>query len=89
MHSCPPATGDSWLKKWLPKFLAVSGTRVIVTFDEGSRSDNHVAAFEVGAGVPNTTDGASYDHYSLLAGIEDALGLSRLGNAARAKPLPI
>ena len=88
MHSCPPATGDAWLKIWLPKFLAVPGTRVVVTFDEGS-IDNHVAAFEVGAGVPTATDAARYDHYSLLAGIEDALGLPRLGHAAGATPLPI
>ncbi len=88
MHSCAPSTGDRWLKTWLPKFLAVPGTRVAVTFDEGS-SDNHVPAFEVGAGVPNTTDRTWYSHYSLLAGIEDAFGLPRLGNAAHARPLPI
>jgi hypothetical protein len=88
MHSCTAATGDAWLRAWLPKFLAVPGTRVVVTFDEGS-IDNHVAAFEVGFGVPETTVHASYDHYSLLAGIEDALGLPRLGNAVGARPLPI
>jgi len=88
MHSCPPATGDRWLKTWLPKFLAIAGTRVVVTFDEGL-SDNHVAAFEVGAGVPNRTNGTWFSHYSLLAGIEDALGLRRLRNAAHANRLPI
>ena len=88
MHSCSAKTGDAWLKTWLPKFLAVTGARVVVTFDEGS-TDNHVAAFEVGAGVPPATDSARYDHYSLLAGIEDALGLHRLGHAAEATPLPI
>jgi hypothetical protein len=88
MHSCAASTGDRWLNTWLPRFLAVHGTRVVVTFDEGS-SDNHVAAFEVGAGVPNTTDRTWYNHYSLLAGVEDAFGLSRLGNAAQARRLPI
>ena len=88
MHDCSAATGDRWLKTWLPKFLAVAGTRVVVTFDEGS-SDNHVAAFEVGAGVLNRTNGMWFSHYSLLAGIEDALGLRRLGNAAHATRLPI
>jgi phosphatidylinositol-3-phosphatase len=88
MHDCTPAAGNAWLKTWLPKFLAVIGTRVLVTFDEGS-TDNHVATFEVGEGVPIAVDSARYDHYSLLAGIEDAFGLNRLGNAAGAKPLPI
>jgi hypothetical protein len=88
MHSCAASTGDRWLKTWLPRFLAVHGTRVVVTFDEGS-SDNHVAAFEVGAGVPNTTDRRFYTHYSLLAGIEDTFGLPRLASAAPARRLPI
>jgi phosphatidylinositol-3-phosphatase len=88
MHSCAASTGDRWLKTWLPRFLTVNGTRVVVTFDEGS-SDNHVAAFEVGAGVPHTTDRRWYTHYSLLAGIENAFGLARLGNAANARPLPL
>jgi acid phosphatase len=88
MHSCAESTGDRWLKTWLPRFLAIRGTRVVVTFDEGS-SDNHVAAFEVGSGVPNVTDRTFYDHYSLLAGIEDAFGLPRLGNASHARPLPL
>jgi hypothetical protein len=88
MHSCSAATGDRWLQTWLPKFLAVPGTRVVVTFDEGS-SDNHIAAFEVGAGVPNAVNRSNYSHYSLLAGIEDAFGLPRLANAAHAMRLPI
>ena len=61
---------------------------MVVTFDEGS-VDNHVATFEVGAGVPNATNRTSFTHYSLLAGIEVVLGLARLGNAAHAIRLPI
>jgi hypothetical protein len=34
-------------------------------------------------------DGTSYSHYSVLAGIEDAYGLSPLGGAATANPIPI
>jgi hypothetical protein len=88
MHSCSAATGDAWLQEWLPRFLAVSGTRVVVTFDEGE-GDNHILAFEVGAGVPNAVNRTNYSHYSLLAGIEDAFGRNRLGNAAHAIRLPI
>lgn len=88
MHTCPASAGDRWLRTWLPKFLHVHDTRVVVTFDEGS-GDNHVAAFEVGAGVPNTTDHRFFTHYSLLAGIEKTFGLQRLGNAVHAPPLPL
>jgi len=31
----------------------------------------------------------SYSHYSVLAGIEDAYGLSLLGGAATANPIPV
>src|SRR5207245_1078211 len=33
-----------------------------------------------------TTDGTAYNHYSLLATIEDVFGLGRLGYATRAMP---
>jgi phosphatidylinositol-3-phosphatase len=88
MHSCSSTRGDTWLETWLPRFLAVSGTRVIVTFDEGTVT-NHVVAFEVGAGVPNVVNHTQYTHYSLLAGIEVAFGRRRLGNAATAIRLPV
>jgi acid phosphatase len=88
MHSCDASVGDRWLRTWLPRFLAVTGTRVVVTFDEGT-FDNHIPAFEVGAGVPRGIVHRWYDHYSLLAAIEDAFGLPRLGAAAHARPLPI
>ena len=88
MHSCAASTGDRWLRTWLPRFLHVHGTRVVVTFDEGA-GDNHVATFEVGAGVPNTTERRYSTHYSLLGGIENAFGLTRLAGAAHARPLPL
>jgi acid phosphatase len=85
---CRPTRGDTWLQTWMPRFLAVPGTRVIVTFDEGTYN-NHVLTFEVGAGVPNAVNHTQFSHYSLLAGVEVALGLPRLGSAATAFRLPI
>ena len=88
MHSCSSTRGDTWLQTWMPRFLAVPGTRVIVTFDEGILT-NHVVAFEVGAGVPNAVNHTQFSHYSLLAAVEDAFGRRRLANAAKAIRLPI
>jgi hypothetical protein len=88
MHSCSSTRGDRWFQKWLPRFLSVPRTRVIVTFDEGT-VDNHVPAFEVGSGVPTVVNHTHFTHYSLLAGVEVAFGLRRLGNAATAIRLPI
>jgi hypothetical protein len=36
-----------------------------------------------------TTDARAFNHYSTLAGVEDAFGLARQYNAASASPLPI
>ena len=53
-----------------------------LTWDEGDGSDNHVLTLAI---EPNPREHASshaYDHYSLLATVEDRLGLARLGKAA-------
>lgn len=88
MHSCSSTRGDRWFQKWLPRFLSVPRTRVIVTFDEG-KADNHLPAFEVGADVPNAVNHTHFTHYSLLAGVEVAFGLRRLRNASTAIRLPV
>jgi len=92
MHSCSAATGDSWLRNEVPKFLAFSGTRVVIVFDEGTTSQGgggHIPVVEVGAGVPQSHYTASLTHYGLLAGIEQRFGLQKLGNAASARVMPL
>jgi hypothetical protein len=86
------SVGDRWLGRRVPRLLA-NGAIVIVTFDEGSSDlggGGNVVLVEAGPGV---TRGASvghvYDHYSLLAGLEDRFGVRRLGRARSAAPLPI
>jgi hypothetical protein len=93
MHSCPPRRGDEWLRANVPALVSAVGPngRIIITWDEGSTDSgggNHVATFELGEGVPVGRVFISLDHYSLLAAIEEAFGLSRLQNAAAASPLP-
>jgi hypothetical protein len=92
MHSCSVSVGDGWLGRRVPRLLK-NGAIVVVTFDEGSTNaggGGNVVLVEAGAGVTaGDTVGHAYDHYSLLAGLEDRFGLRRLANARSAEPLPI
>ena len=91
-HSCPLSTADTWLSQHVPPLLQ-HGAVVILTTDEASDnpgSGGHVLTVEVGPGIEKgTRDGASYNHYSLLAGLEGTFGLPPLGSARQARPLPI
>jgi phosphatidylinositol-3-phosphatase len=81
--------GDAWLSAKVPAMLS-AGAEVILTWDEGSSSDEHVATIAVGgtAGV-GVTDSHAYTHPGLLAGLEDVWGLPLLNAAQTATPLPI
>lgn len=90
-HDCTLATGDAWLAKWIPAIVAsptyqAGDTALFVTYDEDdNRADNHVYTVAVAPSVrPGTIAGDRYDHYSLLATMEDLLGLGRLGLATSA-----
>jgi hypothetical protein len=83
--------GDSWLAAHVPSWVN-AGAIVIITFDEGTTKTGvggHIYTVEVGAGISPSTDATVYNHYSLLAGLEDRFGVARLRNAARATPLPV
>jgi len=83
--------GDAWLAAHVPTWLD-AGAIVIVTFDEGTTKTGvggHIYTVEVGAGIPPSTVAATYNHYSLLAGLEDRFGVARLRHAGPASPLPI
>jgi Phosphoesterase family len=81
--------GDDWLAANVPAMLA-AGAEVILTWDEGSTSDEHVATIAVGGtAAAGATDSHPYTHPGLLAGLEDAWGLTRLNAASSANPVPI
>jgi hypothetical protein len=92
MHDCSVATGDAWLKGFVPKVLAspqyrAGRTAVFVTWDEDDHSSaNHVATLVLAPSVKRGMKaGAAFDHYSLLRTTEQLLGLKRfLGRAATA-----
>ena len=76
--------GDDWLAAHVQPIIDAGG-RVFITFDEDGGS---LYAALVG-GLAPTIDSTAYTHCSTLAGIEDLFGLSRLGCAATATPLPL
>lgn len=88
MHDCSVATGDAWLRRFLPPLLKLADTAVFVTFDESDTADPGVAALALGPLVrPGSRYRPAISHYGLLRTIEDGLGLPRLGRSARARPI--
>jgi phosphatidylinositol-3-phosphatase len=90
-HDCSNTVADDWLSQMVPLITASNAWNdnglLIITWDEGSGSDSHVLTLVI---RPNSTPRQSskpYDHYSVLATVEDQLGLARLGKAAKATPM--
>jgi phosphatidylinositol-3-phosphatase len=86
MHDCSVATGDAWLKGFLPPLLKLPDTAVFVVFDESDRLfDSRVPALALGTLVrPHSRVTGRSSHYALLRTIEDGFGLPALGQSARA-----
>jgi hypothetical protein len=86
-HDCSVATGDNWLKSWVPKILAShayqSGdTALVIMYDEYTPMPN---VFITPSTTPGTLATANFDHYSLLRTTEEMLGIKNfLLNAASA-----
>jgi hypothetical protein len=93
MHDCSVATGDTWLKGFVPKVLASpqyqAGTLALfITWDEDDNSSsNHVATIVVSPTTSHVTSSTSYTHYSMLRTTEEILGLPLLANAASASSM--
>jgi len=88
MHDCPVATGDAWLRRWIPRITSRAGYRsgatvLFITFDEGTAGSNRVATVVVSPSTrPTTRSATPFDHYSLLKTTEQLLGLAgRLAHA--------
>jgi phospholipase C len=91
-HDCPIATGDGWLRRWLPTILGSTAyraghTAVFVTYDEGTGSDNNVYTVVVSPSTPPISSDAGFTHYSLLRTIEQLLALPCLGDACHASSM--
>ena len=90
-HDCSTAVADRWLSRVVPQIMATSAWQdngvLFITWDEGFGTGNHVLTLVIHANPMARRSSRSYDHYSMLATIEDRLGLPRLGHAARATPM--
>jgi len=92
MHDCSVATGDAWLQKYVTAILASpawdANSAIFITFDEGQSSVGGGGRIPLIVVSPRTRAGTvvstPYNHYNLLATIEQAWGLTRLGQAAGA-----
>lgn len=100
MHGAPGcpgdlvATGDQWLSGWLPQILAGPDYRagrlvVVITWDEGSTSSNHIPTIVVGPTGRGVRVTAPVTHCGLLGWEERILGLPLLGCARTAPALDL
>lgn len=90
-HDCSTAVADRFLAQVVPEIQATSAWKdnglLIITWDEGEDAANHVLTIVIRPGAEHEASNRYYDHYSLLATIEDRLGVARLGAAAKATPM--
>jgi hypothetical protein len=94
MHDCSIATGDAFLKGFMPKILtssAFANSVVFLTWDEGTTATGgggKVATILMSPlGKPAFVSSTSHSHYSLLHTVENAWGLPCLANACSANDL--
>jgi phosphoesterase family protein/glycosyl hydrolase family 99 len=95
-HDCGLSTGDGWLLAHVEPMLT-HGATVILTYDEGSSGagidgtsgGGNIYTVVVGPGISPRVDAGQYNQYSMLAAIEARLGLTKLGAAAHATPMPL
>jgi acid phosphatase len=88
-HDCPVSAGDDWLRQTVGAILASqawsSNGILFITWDEDDgRGDNSVLTLAIAPGLGHRVSDQPYTHYSLLATVEDLLGVGRLGQAATA-----
>jgi hypothetical protein len=91
-HSCSTSVADEWLSQTVNLITQSAAWNhhgvLFITWDEDDGSaDNHVLTLVVEPGMKHVVSNHPYNHYSLLATVEDLLGVARLGEAAKASPM--
>ncbi len=91
-HDCSVSVGDSWLRTQVGEITASKawkdGGILFITWDEDDGStNNRVLTLVIAPRKSHLTSSKQYNHYSLLATIEDLMGVGRLGAAAQATPM--
>lgn len=98
MHGAPSCKtslvkrGDNWLATWMPLIIASPDFQsaklaVIITWDEGSDTDNHIPTLVVAKTVRGVQTSTALNHCSTLRASEEILGLPLLNCAATAVSL--
>jgi phosphatidylinositol-3-phosphatase len=91
-HSCDVAVGDAWLQQTVgmitaSRAWAANGVLFIVWDEDDGSAGNRVLSLVVAPHQRHRASSQPYTHYSLLATIEDLLGVGRLGQARGAKSM--
>src|SRR5262249_20207109 len=91
-HHCDVSACDVWLGQTGGQITGASAGKssgvLCVTWAENEPSaDTRVLTLVVAPGLSHRTSRQQYTHYSLLATIEDLLGVRRLGQSASASPM--
>jgi hypothetical protein len=90
-HDCSNAIADAWLARTVGMILNSTAWQqnglLVITWDEGEDSSNSVLTLVIHPNPLVHKSSRPYNHYSLLATIEDRFGLARLGQAAKASAM--
>lgn len=90
-HDCSTAVADKWLEAIVPTILATDvwqdGGVLFITWDEGYDKVNSVLTLVIRPNPLNHHSDRPYDHYSLLATVQDLLGLTRTAETTKASPM--
>jgi hypothetical protein len=92
-HSCSVSEGDWWLSEIVPKIIDSEAWTddgvLFIVWDEDDKESgaNRVPLIVVASNLKKHQTDAYYDHYFLLATIQDRLGVKRLGEADNAQAI--
>jgi hypothetical protein len=90
-HDCTDAVADPWLSQTVSTIMSTSAFQsnglIFITWDEGEDTANSVLTLVIHPNPAVHSSNQPYNHYSLLATVEDQLGVPRLGAAAQATPM--
>jgi phosphatidylinositol-3-phosphatase len=90
-HDCALSVAGAWLDDLIGRIVASPAWRddgvLFIVWDEGDGRSNIVPLIVASPALESRRIDGAYDHYSLLAAIEDLFGLPRLGGARDARPL--
>jgi acid phosphatase len=92
-HDCSRQVADHWLAATVPQILASPAWQdngvLFITADESDSGGDRVPFVIAAPQLHGQQLTQTYDHYSLLATIADALGVSRPGESAQANPISL